>query len=56
MIEITGFREKYKKQIIELWIDICIKENGFYNWENDIKNMENDTFIHNKRKFLDGFI
>ena len=52
MIEIIEFREEYKEQIIELWLDICIREHGFYDWENDIKNMDNDTFIHNKRKLL----
>ena len=52
MIEIIEFREEYKEQIIELWLDICIVEHGFYNWEKNIKNMDNDTFIHNKRKLL----
>ena len=55
MIEIIEYKKEYREEIINLWFDICINEFGFDEWKNDIKNMNNDTFIYNKRKFLDCF-
>lgn len=52
MVEIIEYENKYKDEVIELWIKICIDEFGFEEWREGIKNMENHTFGENNGKFL----
>lgn len=51
MVEYVEFKEKYKKQVIEFWIKICVEEFGFKEWEKDIKNMDNDMHKQNGGNF-----
>ena len=51
MIKFIEFEDKYKQQVIEFWIKICVEEFGFKEWEKDIKNMDNYTYKQNGGNF-----
>ena len=40
MYEIREYNMKDKKQITDLWIDVCIKEHEFSEWEHEIQLIE----------------
>ena len=51
MIKFIEFEDKYKQQVIDFWMKICVDEFGFKEWEKDIKNMDNYTYKQNGGNF-----
>lgn len=51
MIKYIEYNEEYKEKVIDFWIKICVEELGLKEWENDIRNMNNDTFKENGGNF-----
>ncbi len=49
--EIKKYTEKYREQVIQFWIEICVKEFGFESWHEDIKDMDNHTYEQNNGNF-----
>jgi len=37
MYKIVKYEKKYEQEIVNLWIDICVKEHGYTSWEEDLK-------------------
>lgn len=52
MVEIIEYEDKYKEEIIALWLKICVEEYGFKDWKEGIENMENHEYGKNNGKFL----
>lgn len=49
--KIIEYKHKYMEQVINLWIEICIEEFGFEEWNEDIKNMDNHKYKNNNGNF-----
>lgn len=48
---IIEYKNEYRKKVIALWIEICVKEFGFEDWQEDIKEMDNDIYKYNNGNF-----
>lgn len=55
-MEIIDFEEKYRDQVINLWINICIDEYGFEKWRDSIEHAHNSLFKNNNGEFLIAII
>lgn len=51
MVEYIEYEEKFRSQVIDFWINICVKEFGFKEWKYNIENMDNDTYKQNNGNF-----
>lgn len=49
--KIIEYTDKYREQVIELWIEVCVQEFGFQEWNEDIKNMDNHEYKNNSGNF-----
>lgn len=44
MYEIREYDIKDKEELIKLWLDVCVKEHGFIEWEEDIKQLNEQDY------------
>lgn len=49
--ETIEYKEEYREKVISLWIEICVQEFGFEEWNEDIKNMDNHEYKSNNGNF-----
>lgn len=51
MYRILEYSDNYKEQVIDLWIDICVNEFGFHDWEPEINSIDNSLYRNNGENF-----
>lgn len=48
---IIEYSEEYRDKVINLWIEICVKEFNFDDWHDDIRKMDNHTYKEDNGNF-----
>lgn len=44
MYEIIDYDKKYEKQLIKLWVDVCVEEFGFEDWRSGMSIVEEELY------------
>lgn len=54
MCEFVNYEKKYEKQLIDLWIDVCVEEFGFEEWREGMGVVEEELYDKMLLAVVDG--
>ena len=54
MCEFVNYEKKYEKQLIDLWIDVCVEEFGFEEWREGMGIVEEELYEKMLLAVVDG--